>query len=121
MAKSRRVTYGSFGYERWSAGALGWRPAPTGRHLPIDVCRCVTAPSQVMDRQSMLVGIVVGVMFGVTFEKFARARRDFRSSKRFAAAAGRSFRLHHLPRMLVIGFVCGCAGVAAFRLVDLGG
>jgi hypothetical protein len=74
-----------------------------------------------MDRQSMFVGIVVGIMFGVTFEKFARSRRDFRASKRFAAAAGRSFRLHHLPRMAIVGFICVCAGIAAFRVMGFGG
>jgi hypothetical protein len=68
----------------------------------------------------MLVGIIVGIMFGVTFEKFARARRDMIGSRRFAAAAARSFRWHHLPRMLIIGFICGCAGVAAFRVMGFG-
>jgi hypothetical protein len=72
-----------------------------------------------MDKSSMLVGIIVGIFFGVTFEKFARARRDTRASKRFAAAAGRAFTLHHVPRMAVVGFVCVCAGIAAFRALDL--
>ncbi len=69
----------------------------------------------------MLVGIVVGIAFGVTFEKFARARRDARSARRFAAAAASSFRLHHLPRMAIIGFICVCAGIAAFRVMGFGG
>jgi len=65
----------------------------------------------------MLVGIVVGVMFGVTYEKFARARRDFKGAKAATAGVGRAYRQIFVPRMLVIGFVCACAGIAAFRIL----
>jgi len=68
----------------------------------------------------MLVGIVVGIMFGVTFEKFARARRDLISSKKFTGAVASRYRTHFVPRMLVIGFVCACAGIAAFRVMGFG-
>ncbi len=70
-----------------------------------------------MDKQALLVGIVVGIMFGVTFEKFARARRDFKVAKAGTAGLGRAYRTHFVPRMLVIGFICACAGIAAFRLL----
>lgn len=65
----------------------------------------------------MLVGIIVGVVFGVTYEKFARARRDYRVSKAGAAIVGRAYRRVFVPRMLVIGFICACAGIAAFRIL----
>lgn len=65
----------------------------------------------------MLVGIIIGTMFGVYFEKFARARRDLISSKKFTANVRRSFRLHHLPRMLAVGFFCVCGAVVAFRVL----
>ncbi len=70
-----------------------------------------------MDKQGLLVGIVVGIVFGVTFEKFARARRDFRIAKAGTAAVGRAYRRYFAPRMLVIGFICACAGIAAFRIL----
>ena len=70
-----------------------------------------------MDKQGLLVGIVVGVIFGVTYEKFARARRDFKGAKAATGAVGSSYRRHFVPRMLVIGFVCACAGIAAFRIM----
>jgi hypothetical protein len=70
-----------------------------------------------MDRQSMLVGIVVGIMFGVTYEKFARARRDLISSKRFTGNVRRAYRRHHIPRMLAIGFFCACGAVVAVRVL----
>ena len=70
-----------------------------------------------MDKQGLLVGIVVGIMFGVTFEKFARARRSFKVAKAGTAAYGRDYRSRVVPRMLVIGFICACAGIAAFRLL----
>ncbi|GAA1035587.1 hypothetical protein GCM10009557_43700 [Virgisporangium ochraceum] len=70
-----------------------------------------------MDKQALLVGIVVGIMFGVTFEKFARARRDFKIAKAGTAGLGRAYRTKVVPRMLVIGFICACAGIAAFRLL----
>lgn len=73
----------------------------------------------------MLVGIVVGVMFGVMFEKFARIRRDRRSAKKavsilqwaYVSILQWAYWTSYLPRMLVIGFVCGCAGIAAFRIM----
>jgi hypothetical protein len=74
-----------------------------------------------MDRQSMLVGIVVGIMFGVTYEKFARARRDLITSKKFTGAVRTRYRTQFIPRMLVIGFICACAGIAAFRVMGFGG
>ena len=68
-----------------------------------------------MDKQALLVGIVVGVMFGVTFEKFARARRDFIGAKKATSAVGSAYRRVFVPRMLVIGFVCACAAIVAIR------
>ncbi len=70
-----------------------------------------------MDKQGLLVGIVVGIMFGVTYEKFARARRDYKVSKAGAALVGSVYRRIFVPRMLVIGFICACAGIAAFRIL----
>jgi uncharacterized membrane protein len=65
----------------------------------------------------MLVGVVVGIMFGVTYEKFARARRDASGAKKVAGQAVSAYRTHHLPRMLVIGFICVCAAIVAFRVL----
>ena len=70
-----------------------------------------------MDKQGLLVGIVVGIMFGVTYEKFARARRDLKIAKAGTAGLGRVYRRYFVPRMLVIGFICACAGIAAFRIL----
>jgi hypothetical protein len=70
-----------------------------------------------VDKQGLLVGIVIGIVFGIAFEKFARARRDFRVAKAGTAGLGRAYRTRFLPRMLVIGFICACAGIAAFRLL----
>lgn len=72
-----------------------------------------------MDRAALLFGLlvggVVGAIFGVTFEKFARARRDFKGAKATSVGAGRVYRRVFMPRMLMIGFVCACLGVAAVR------
>jgi len=65
----------------------------------------------------MFVGIVVGIMFGVTFEKFARARRDLIGAKKGTRIIRWAYWTHYVPRVLVIGFVCGCAGIAAFRIL----
>jgi uncharacterized membrane protein len=70
-----------------------------------------------VDKQGLLVGIVVGVMFGVTFEKFARARRDLKGARSATAGVASAYRRHFVPRMLVIGFICACAGIAAFRIL----
>lgn len=70
-----------------------------------------------MDKQALLVGIVVGIMFGVTFEKFARARRDFIGAKKATSAVGTVYRRVFVPRILVIGFVCVCAAIVAIRAV----
>lgn len=68
-----------------------------------------------MDKQALLVGIIVGIMFGVTYEKFARARRDFKVAKAGTAGLGRAYRRVFVPRMLVIGFICACAAIVAIR------
>jgi hypothetical protein len=65
----------------------------------------------------MLVGIVVGIVFGVTFEKFARARRDVIGLKKATGQMASAYRARFIPRMLVVGFVCACAGVVAFRVL----
>jgi hypothetical protein len=70
-----------------------------------------------VDKQGLLVGIVVGIMFGVTYEKFARARRDFKGAKAATGVIGSVYRRVFVPRMLVIGFICACAGIAAFRIL----
>ena len=70
-----------------------------------------------MDKQGLLVGIVVGIVFGVAFEKFARARRDLKIAKAGTGGLARAYRSRMVPRMLVIGFICVCAGIAAFRIL----
>jgi hypothetical protein len=70
-----------------------------------------------VDKQSMLVGVIVGIMFGVTYEKFARARRDVIGAKKATGQIASAYRTHHLPRMLIIGFICVCAAIVAFRVL----
>jgi hypothetical protein len=70
-----------------------------------------------VDKQAMLVGIVVGIMFGVTYEKFARARRDLIGAKKATGIIRVAYWSHYLPRMAVVGFICACAGIVAFRIL----
>ena len=65
----------------------------------------------------MLVGIVVGIVFGVTFEKFARARRDVIGAKKATGQIASAYRTRMIPRMLVVGFICACAGIVSFRVL----
>ena len=70
-----------------------------------------------MDKQGLLVGIVVGLAVGIMVEKFARARRDLIALKKSTGVMRSSYRRYYAPRMIIYGFIGVCATIAAFRIL----